>query len=323
MSSDLILQDGALAGALPMGVRILSLKDYLSDAEASVQESFKDDASGVVVRIDESQKLASPLKISFLQSSGDPSQLVVLAGKHSEAIVLEDFLSADGVSLSRQVKTHFILEEGSRITHARLQNEGDQATHEGHLFGKIGRNASFESAALHLGGVRSSLTSVMDLDEGAQVLTRSVVLSYGDQNVSCDAKVNHLQPHATSRMIFKGVLEGKSTVRAEGYVLVSPGAQKTDATQSLKCLLLSPEATALPEPKLEIYADDVKCAHGATVGSLDDNALFYLQSRGLDPEQARDMLVKAFVSEAFEGMGHIGEELEQACGRYFERGISS
>jgi len=169
------------------------------------------------------------------------------------------------------------------------------------------RASRVETFLLSLGaGTSRSETTVQLSGEGAETSADGLFLGTGRQSVECRIRVEHDAPHTTSRQLYKGILDGASRGAFYGSVLVRPAAQKTDASQTNRNLLLSPKALVDSVPSLEIHADDVKCGHGSTIGRLDDDALFFLRSRGIGAETARLLLTQAFAREALDRVAHEG-----------------
>jgi len=165
----------------------------------------------------------------------------------------------------------------------------------------VGKGANARMDTLNLGGDYGRIELDVTLHEGAHFELRGVILGSGEQVLEIVTTVTHAEPDATSNQTVRTVVGGRATGSYLGKVAVARGAQKTDAAQSVKAMLLDRTATANAKPELEIYADDVKCAHGATVGELDKAAMFYLASRGLPPAEAKRLLLQAFVAGVFEG----------------------
>jgi Fe-S cluster assembly protein SufD len=170
---------------------------------------------------------------------------------------------------------------------------------------RAGATATFH--VLNVGGQLGRVTIDVTCHEGAHFELGAAMLGGGDQTLELVTTLNHIEPNATSNQVVRSVLGGRATGSYLGKVAVARHAQKTDASQSVKAMLLTRTATANAKPELEIYADDVKCAHGATVGELDANAVFYLGSRGIAPAEAKAMLLRAFIGSVFEGIGDMAE----------------
>src|SRR5579883_2693769 len=177
------------------------------------------------------------------------------------------------------------------------------------------RSSSVTSHSISAGGalVRNDVNAVLAA-EGAECSLNGLYIVSGDRHVDNHTAIDHAKPHCSSRELYKGILDGKSTAVFNGKIIVRKDAQKTDAKQTNKNLLLSSEATINTKPQLEIYADDVKCTHGATVGQLDGESIFYLRSRGIGLEEARRMLIEAFAREIIDGVK--AAELREYLGRY-------
>jgi Fe-S cluster assembly protein SufD len=165
----------------------------------------------------------------------------------------------------------------------------------------LGKGASAAIHILNIGGDYGRVELNVTLHEGADFSLGAVQLGNGAQTVELVTTVRHIEPNATSRQVVRSVLAGQATGTYLGKVAVARDAQKTDSEQSVKAMLLDRTATANAKPELEIYADDVKCAHGATVGELDKDAMFYLAARGLPPAEAKKLLLQAFIASVFAG----------------------
>ena len=190
---------------------------------------------------------------------------------------------------------------GAGLTHYKVQREGARAFHIGIVAVEQAADSRFSSHAVSLGGAlaRSDITTRLDAP-GADCTLDGLYLASGAQHVDHHTTIDHRQPRGTSRELYKGILDGHATGVFNGKVFVRPHAQKSDAEQMNKNLLLSDDAQIDTKPQLEIFADDVKCSHGATIGQLDDDAIFYLRARGIDAAAARAMLIFAFANELVE-----------------------
>ncbi|MFA5964162.1 MAG: SufD family Fe-S cluster assembly protein [Sphingomonas sp.] len=174
---------------------------------------------------------------------------------------------------------------------------------------------------LNIGGTFGRVAIDVTCHEGSHFELGGAILGGGEQTLEIVTTLNHIEPNATSNQVVRSVLGGRATGSYLGKVAVARGAQKTDASQSVKAMLLTRTATANAKPELEIFADDVKCAHGATVGELDRQALFYLASRGLPPAEAKALLLRAFVGSVFDGIADQAERerVEAAAQAALER----
>lgn len=196
------------------------------------------------------------------------------------------------------------VEAGHEIARVIVQDEpvGVTAVREFSIVLEAGARATFH--VLNIGGTFGRIAIDVTLHEGAHFGLGGAMLGGGDQTLEIVTTLNHIEPNATSNQVVRSVLGGKATGSYLGKVAVARDAQKTDASQSVKAMLLTRTATANAKPELEIFADDVKCAHGATVGELDANALFYLESRGIAPAEAKKLLLRAFVGSVFDGIAN-------------------
>jgi Fe-S cluster assembly protein SufD len=225
-------------------------------------------------------------------------RVLVIAGRGSESAIVESHVGVtEGGYLSAGVSEIF-LEEGAHLDHHKLQQESSAAFHMSTLVVRQDRNSRFANHAVSLGAAlaRNDIRVVL-AGEGAECILDGLFVTHGEQHSDSHTHVDHAQPHCASRELYKGILSDRSRGVFHGTILVRPGAQKTDALQVNRNLLLSKEALVNSTPALEIHADDVKCKHGSTTGRLDAGALFYLRSRGLDEEAARSLLVHAFAGE--------------------------
>lgn len=258
---------------------------------------------GVVVRIPDRRVLETPLYVLHVTAAeAQPvawhPRTLVLAGRGSQARIIEGYLGWNGgVSFTNAV-TEAVLEEGAALDYTKLEAEGEQAYHFGALHVRQERASTFTSHSISLGGrlVRNEIGVVL-AGEGAEAHLNGLYLAGGERHVDNYTTLDHAQPHCPSRELYKGVLGGKAHAVFHGRIIVRQEAQKTDAIQRNKNLLLSAEAVIDTKPQLEIYADDVRCTHGATVGPVDPEAVFYLRSRGLGREEARGLLTLAFAGE--------------------------
>jgi Fe-S cluster assembly protein SufD len=198
--------------------------------------------------------------------------------------------------------TEIVLGEGAIVEHVKLQRESTAAFHISSVAIQQARGSVFTSRSFALGGAlaRTEINAV--LDEGSECTLHGLYVVKGKQHVDTRTVIDHAKPHAASHEVYKGILDGKSSAVFNGKIIVRKDAQKTDAKQTNKNLVLSEDATINTKPQLEIFADDVKCTHGATVGQLDADSMFYLRSRGIGAEQARSMLIDAFAHEVVDGI---------------------
>ena len=221
----------------------------------------------------------------------------------SELSVVESYVSATGGEHFTNAVTEVALEDGAQVTHRRLILENQEAYHVANTRVHQSRDSVYRSLVYEAGGglVRNDLTVLLDA-EGAEAYLKGLYVTAGKQHVDNNVNIDHAKPHGYSRLYYKGILDEQSRAVFGGMVMVRPGADKTDAHQEDKNLILSREAEIDSKPALEIYADDVKAGHGATAGAIADDALFYMESRGIDPERAMLFLVRGFVSEILDSV---------------------
>jgi Fe-S cluster assembly protein SufD len=260
---------------------------------------------GALVEIAPGAVLAEPVHLVYLSTPrwGHEATLshprtLVLAGRGSDATLIETCGGLEGEAYFTNAVTEVRLDAGARLDHYKLQRESDRAFHVASLAVRQQRDAFFSDHFVCLGGslVRQDIDVLLD-GEGAECVLNGLFMADGRQHMDTHTLIHHARPHGTSRELYKGVLDGRARGVFHGKVLVGKDAQKTDAYQSNKNLLLSREALVHSTPALEIFADDVKCKHGSTTGQLDPEALFYLRSRGLGEQAARSLLIYAFASD--------------------------
>ena len=261
---------------------------------------------GAFIRIPAHATVEEPIHLVFLSHSSAAPLVshplsVVFAGTGSRATIVETHAGiAGGIYLSNAV-TELVLDEGAVVEHYKVQNEAESAFHLAFMDVRQGRASRFLAHSVALGAAiaRHEVKVALEAPE-AQVVLNGLYLPRGQQLLDNPTTIEHLAHHGTSRQLYKGVVDGHGRGIFDGRIVVQPGAMKTDASQTNKNLLLSASAQAYTRPRLEIYADDVKCAHGATVGQIDDEALYYLRTRGIPQQAARDLLTDAFASEILE-----------------------
>jgi Fe-S cluster assembly protein SufD len=322
-------------GKLPAGVKVASLAAALKTDSAFIEQqlgrsALTDDNSfaalnqaffldGGFVHIPESKVVEEPIQLIFISTAkhhGDTIQPrnLVIAGANSKATVIESYLSADPTAYFTNAVTEIVAGDNAALEHVKFQDEALDAFHLATIAAQLGRasNTSIHSFAL---GAKLSRTNIRTklAGEGLECILNGLYLTRGEQLADHHMIVEHAQPHCASHEYFNGILDDKSKGVFHGRIYVHPVAQKTDAKQTNKNLLLSDDATADTKPQLEIYADDVKCTHGATIGQLNDESIFYLRSRGLGKDTARRMLIHAFAGEIIARVKHaaVREELDK------------
>jgi Fe-S cluster assembly protein SufD len=324
----LVFLDGHYAAGLsaigpqPEGVAIGSLAEALgsqaeriapnlgqgaseeANAFAALNTAFFQD--GAFVLVSAGTFVAAPIHLLFLSTGREAGATshprnLILAEAGSRVTVLETYASLGEAPGLTNAVTELALGEGALAEHCKFQDESLNAFHIAALRFRLGRSSNLTAHSLALGArlSRNNIRATL-AGEGVECVLNGLYLTRADQLADHHMLVEHAQPHCQSHEYYNGILDGRSRGVFHGRILVRPAAQKTDAKQTNKNLLLSEEATIDTKPQLEIYADDVKCTHGATVGQLSDESIFYLRSRGLGLETARRMLIHAFAGEIIE-----------------------
>src|ERR1017187_3722317 len=307
---------------LPDGVRVSNLAAALvADSEfikrqfslhaltndnafAALNQAFFTD--GGFVQVPAGVSVAEPIQFIFISTAKHGGETIqprnlIVAGADSKATVIESYISTDNVAYFTNPITEIVAGDNAALEHVKFQDEADAAFHLATIAAQLGRasNVSVHSFAL---GAKLSRTNIRAklAGEGLECILNGLYLTRGEQLADHHMIVEHAQPHCASHEYFNGILDDKSKGVFHGRIYVHPIAQKTDAKQTNKNLLLSDDASATTKPQLEIYADDVKCTHGATIGQLNNESSFYLRTRGIDTNMARQMLIHAFAGEIIE-----------------------
>ena len=273
--------------------------------------------------------LEKPIGVLVFDDTGtavSQPRIVIEAGDNARAGIVEVHASAGDGGQFANVVTEVSLAAGSALSWVRLQERGEEHYQVGRLTVRLGRDASFEHAAFDLGGGLVRNDVAVDISEpGARVSLHGLYLAGGRQHIDNHTRVDHRTGPATSIEEYRGILGDRARCVWNGKALVHAGADGTDAQQANHNLLLSDHAEVDTKPELEIYADDVKCSHGATVGQLDANALFYLRTRGLSKQDAAQALTRAFASTivARAPVAAAREYIEQAVERRLQRLIGA
>ncbi|MEN3337595.1 MAG: Fe-S cluster assembly protein SufD [Acidobacteriota bacterium] len=306
---------------LPAGVRVGSLAAAVTDHTEIVQRYLGQLADfgtraftalntalatdGAYVYIPDGVVLEQPIHLLFVTTASAASgpimssaRALIVAGERSQARIVETYVGPQGTSYFTNAVTEVVAGEGSVLDHYKVQQESVQAFHVGSMHVHAARAANFSSHSFSLGGklVRNDAAALLD-GEGAECTLNGLYLADGDRLVDNHTAIDHAKAHCPSHEIYKGILGGRAHAIFNGKIIVRQDAQKTDAKQTNRALLLSDDATINTKPQLEIFADDVKCTHGAAIGQLDDDAIFYLRARGLTYFEARDMLIHAFAGD--------------------------
>jgi Fe-S cluster assembly protein SufD len=323
-------------GALPAGARVASLADALRGDGVLLERHLAKHApvdgspftalntaflgEGGVVQIGAGVDLASPVHLLFVTTAGaggsvaHPRNLIVVE-RGARASVIESYVTlAPGQSYWTNPVTEVAVGAGAWVEHTRIQRESESAYHVGLTHVDQQRDSHYRSFSLAMGGALARHNLHVRLnDENIETLMYGLYLTRGEQVADNHTAIYHDQPNCRSWEVYKGILDGRSRGVFNGKVFVKPEAQKTDAKQTNRNLLLSDAARVNTKPQLEIFADDVKCTHGATVGRLDDTARFYARSRGIPAAAAERLLTYAFAAEVVDevALAPVREELDR------------
>lgn len=274
-------------------------------------------ADGAVLRIPAGRVVEEPVQVVFLtlgqEGSAVHPRLLVVAEENAQVRLVETHLGGSETAYFSNAVTEIVAGENAIVDHTKLQLESPRAFHLGTVEANLGRSASVTTTTLTLNGqlVRNATGAVL-AGEGAWAQLDGLYLTGDKRHIDNFTRIEHSSPNCSSREMYKGILDDYSTGVFRGRIVVAKGAQKTDSKQTNKNLLLSDHALINTKPQLEIYADDVKCTHGATIGQLDREAIFYLRARGISNEAARSMLIYAFANEVVDRLKVISlrEKLE-------------
>jgi Fe-S cluster assembly protein SufD len=302
--------------AQPPGVTVLTLKQwfehdpaevaaYLAERQAAstsaleqLNLAFFED--GVVINVADGVTLDEPVYVVH-QWTGSAAQrmshprIVIRAGRNSRVAVIEQYVGPADAEHFTNAVTQVEVANGGDVRHFRVQQESPRSFHIGHINVRLAQDGRYSSHDVALGAslARVGIAALLE-GPGAHVALRGLFVPMGSQHLDSHTRIDHVAPHTTSEEDYRGIASGRGRGVFNGKVIVRPGAQKIDARQSSRNLLLAPTAEIDTKPELEIYANDVKCSHGATTGQLDATALFYLRSRGLSEIEARTLLIRAF-----------------------------
>ena len=288
-----------------------------NNAFAALNQAFF--ADGAFISLADKVEIAEPIQLVYISSAKQAGEAIqprnlIIAGANSKATIVESYLSTGNTAYLTNAVTEIVAGDNATIEHVKLQDEMTGAFHMATTAGEFGRasNVSLHSFALGAKLSRNNIRTKL-AGEGLECILNGLYLTRDEQLADHHMIVEHAQPHCASHEYFNGILDDKSKGVFHGRIYVHPIAQKTDAKQTNKNLLLSDDATADTKPQLEIYADDVKCTHGATIGQLNDESIFYLRSRGIPEPAARRMLIHAFAGEIVERVkcAPVREELDK------------
>ncbi|CEK09965.1 Fe-S cluster assembly protein SufD [Legionella hackeliae] len=283
--------------------------------------------TGVVIYVPAGLIIEEPIVLSHWQDKEQAvhSRHLIIVGEGSDVTVVENYHGAEQSSYFTNTITEIWTAKDAKLTHYKIQRESKAAYHIGHIFVQQEENSQFNSHSLSLGGklVRSDISLYLN-KERAQCLMNGIYAPTEGQHIDHHTTVHHLVPNCHSEQDYKGILAGRSRAVFNGKVVVAKNAQHTEAKQQNKNLLLSAQAEIDTKPQLEIFADDVICTHGATVGQLDEDALFYLATRGINKHEASSYLIHAFAADNLRLVPHrelaewMGTLLTQQLGDSYE-----
>ena len=271
---------------------------------AALNQAFFTD--GAFIFVPKGVEVAEPVQLIYISSAKENGETIlprnlVIAEADSKLTVVESYISTGNVAYFTNAVTEILAGDNAKVEHVKLQDEAANAYHIATIAGEFGRASNVTVHSFTL-GAKLSRTNIRTklAGEGLECILNGLYLTRGEQLADHHMIVEHAQPHCASHEYFNGILDDKSKGVFHGRIYVHPIAQKTDAKQTNKNLLLSDDACADTKPQLEIYADDVKCTHGATIGQLNDESIFYLRARGIGSDMARQMLIHAFAGEIIE-----------------------
>ena len=276
--------------------------------------AFLHDAAVIIVPCNVS--VAEPVHLLFIATQKEvvsTPRCLVVAETGSAVTLIEDYVTLQEEAHFTNAATEIALADNARVNHIRIQREGVQAFHIANCAVSLGRASNYQSVSVALGAQISRYNLDVLLAEGAECAVDGLALIAANQLADTHTCVDHAQPHGVSRQLHKCIVGGSAHAVFNGKIMVRQGAQRTDSVQSSRNLLLTRKAHVDTKPQLEIFADDVKCAHGATIGQLDSEEVFYLQSRGLSDSVARNLLTYAFGAEIIDRIpvASLKHQLEQ------------
>ncbi len=308
-------------GRLPAGVTLCSLAEaldarpetlepYLGREEGQAEQAAFGSlntafmADGAYLHLTRDTALDAPVHLLFIATQAGGAihtRNLIVAEAGAQATVIEHYAGPDDVMYFANAVTQILAADNAAIEHYKLQQDAARAFHIAGIHARQGSGSRLASHSVSIGAAlaRNDITTAFDAP-GCEAMLNGLYLAGGRQHVDNHTRIDHLAPNGTSHEYYRGVLDGFSRAVFNGKVIVHPGAQKSDAYQANHNLLLSRNAEVDTKPQLEIYADDVKCAHGATIGQIDEAQLFYLRSRGVEEAMARSVLVHAFAHDIIE-----------------------
>jgi len=330
--STLVMVDGTVVpelssmGELAGGAQVKTLREALVSEASGLREAVVRQASfegyafaalntalmqdGAYIFVPDGAVIEQPIHLLSVSTAGAQPlathlRYVIMAGPNSRVTAIESYVGLAGEPHFTNSVTQVQVAPGAAVDHYKVQREQPNAYHIARLQVRQAESCTFRSHAFSLGSAlaRNDINVTLEA-QGSECTLNGLFLVDGERHVDNHTTIDHTQPNCNSHQLYKGVLDGHAQGVFNGKIFVRSGAQKTDAKQSNNNLLLSPDATINAKPQLEIFADDVKCTHGATIGHLDEDAMFYLRARGLDQDLARSLLTLAFASEVTDQVRH-------------------
>jgi Fe-S cluster assembly protein SufD len=279
---------------------------FSENAFSALNTAFIND--GMVLKIEKNVVADQPIHFLYIATENEQAQFLnprnlVHVAENSQAEIVESHYGLTENQYFNNAVTEIRLEENAYLKHIRVQNESTSAFHMCSVFVDQKANSHYFSTSISFGGkiTRNNIYTRL-LGEGVETILNGLYMGHGSQHIDNNTYIDHVKPHCNSHELYQGILTDKAHGVFGGKIMVHPEAQKTDAKQSNNCLLLSDDAEINTKPQLEIYADDVRCTHGATIGQLDEESIFYLQSRGISEQRARNILTYAFAGQVVEGI---------------------
>jgi Fe-S cluster assembly protein SufD len=319
----LVFVDGAyspelsLVNGLPDGIIVAPLATALGanaktiEPNLAVHAIFENDVfaalntawlrDGAYIHVAKNRRCESPVQVLYVSTQKDAAvypRLLVVAEANADCTVIEDYVSLAGGAYFNNAVTEVVAGEGANLRHVRLQREGGSAFHIGNCTAVLAKDAYYASHSVSLGARLSRLNlNVLQQGEGVEVKLDGLAMIAERQLADTHTLMDHMRPNGSCQQLHKCIVGGGAHAVFNGKIVVRPGAQLTDSAQQSRVLLLSDKARVDAKPQLEIFADDVKCAHGSAIGRIDAEQLFYLRSRGLPETRARNLLTYAFAAE--------------------------
>ena len=267
------------------------------------------------IEIPRNEVREAPIEITFDAGHAEghalhPRTLVVI-GANAHCTIIETYRGS-GKYFTNAV-TEIVAGDGAVVDHYKIQQESPEAYHVAALQATLGRNTNFSSHSISLGGTLTRNDAGATLSQGTEATLNGLYIATGRQHIDNHTVLDHAKPNGTSHELYKGILDGRASAVFNGRIIVRPDAQKTDSKQTNKNLVLSDEAVINTKPELQIHADDVRCTHGATIGQLDAESMFYLRSRGIPKREARSLLIYAFAQNIIDHIkiASLRESLER------------